>query len=294
MFSLNKKNHEGKNVQTLFNQIDFQAYIHTGDRQPLNVVYPPFNLSLSIADYNDGYLLLAKDVTHVHHLERIRQDFVANVSHELRTPLTVIHGYLELLLQQNLNADAAQKIFGQMHLQTLRMEKLVSDLLLLARLENEFTETDKFSLVNVPAILKRICDDARALSGKQKHKIHLNADLNLKIYGLENELTSAFSNIIFNAVNYTPSEGEIWVNWYQDQHQAYLEVKDSGIGISAEHIPRLTERFYRVDKARSRDSGGTGLGLAIVKHVLLLHKANLQITSEVGKGSVFTCCFSLK
>lgn len=233
-------------------------------------------------------------LSQVHHLERIRQDFVANVSHELRTPLTVIHGYLEMLLDSaNGNLQPFKKILEQMYQQSLRMQKLIEDLLLLSHLENDIPEDERFKPVEVANLLKMIVTDAKALSGAKKHKIRLITDKNLKISGLENELISAFSNLIFNAVNYTPAGGTIEIRWYHVETQAYLTVSDSGIGIAAKHIPRLTERFYRVDKARSRESGGTGLGLAIVKHVLLLHKANLTIESELNRGSIFTCSFPL-
>ncbi len=226
-------------------------------------------------------------------LESMRQDFVANVSHELRTPLTVFHGYLEMLLDlTNQPGNEQHQILEQMYQQSLRMSQLIEDLLLLSRLDS-YVSKDKCSSVDVPYLLKTIAEDARVLSREQQHKIELYIDDQLKIQGIERELSSAFSNLIINAINYTPMGGEIKIRWFKQQHQAYLEVIDTGIGIAPEHIPRLTERFYRVDKARSRSTGGTGLGLAIVKHVLLRHKANLKIASELGQGSSFTCIFPL-
>lgn len=234
-------------------------------------------------------------VNHIQHLERMRQDFVANVSHELRTPLTVIHGYLEALLDQDLDAAHPwKKIFLQMHQQTLRMENLVENLLLLSRLESHENDLQAEQEVDVPQMLANICDEAKELSGEQQHVIRLHADENLKISGWEEELYSLFSNIIFNAVKYTPARGKIDIRWFQKKNGAYFSVEDTGIGIAPEHIPRLTERFYRVDPARTRASGGTGLGLALVKHILLRHQANLSIQSELGKGSVFSCIFPIR
>jgi two-component system phosphate regulon sensor histidine kinase PhoR len=235
-------------------------------------------------------------VNHIELLERMRQDFVANVSHELRTPLTVIHGYLDILLDQEHEASSAdlKKIFQQMQQQSLRMERLVADLLLLSRLEIEVPKEENFKLVEVSLLLKQIYRDATALSAKRKHHFSLQIDKNLKIYGLENELRSAFSNIVYNAVHYTPSKGHITIQWYSDTHHAYFKVSDSGIGIAPEHLPRVTERFYRVDRARSRESGGTGLGLAIAKHALIRHQAQLKIESELNQGSIFTCIFPKK
>ena len=239
---------------------------------------------------------LPEQVTHhIQHLERMRQDFVANVSHELRTPLTVIHGYLEALLSQDLEETQPwKKIFIQMQQQTLRMENLIEDLLLLSRLENQGDENAEENPVNVTALLKTIRHDAEEFSGEAKHQIQIAADARLFLLGNNSELRSLFSNIIFNAVKYTPANGQIHIQWNNAGEQARFSVRDTGIGIAAEHIPRITERFYRVDPARSRASGGTGLGLAIAKHVLLRHQAFLTIESELNKGSLFTCVFPKK
>lgn len=255
------------------------------------VNHPETHVSLSFLPYkNQTLLLFVQDITHLHHLERMRQDFVANVSHELRTPLTVIHGYLELLNEKTKNKNL-QKIFNQMYQQSFRMEKLVEDLLLLSRLETDLPSKENFKPVNIKHILSTISQDAKTLSAEKNHTIKLDVDKHLQLVGLEDQLQSAFANLIFNAVNYTPENGEILIRWFEDNGNAYLQVKDTGIGIAAEHLPRLTERFYRVDRARSRKSGGTGLGLAIVKHALIHHNAQLKIDSELGKGSTFTCVF---
>jgi len=229
---------------------------------------------------------------YIQHLERMRQDFVANVSHELRTPLTVIHGYLETLLdQKDEKIQEWKKIFLQMQQQTLRMENLVEDLLLLSHLENHEDNNKDDKIFSVEKLLTTILNEAKELSGKQQHNFKLQIEDNLLIKGHEKELRSLFSNIIFNAVKYTPANGTITITWFNKNKQAHFQVQDTGIGIAPEHIPRITERFYRVDPARSRTSGGTGLGLAIAKHVLIRHQATLNITSQLGHGSTFTCVF---
>lgn len=233
-------------------------------------------------------------ITHIQHLERMRQDFVANVSHELRTPLTVIHGYLEMILEQDFTENTTQKkMFVQMYQQTVRMQNLIENLLLLSRLEGHEDDNLAERRIEIAPMLETIVNEAKELSGESHHQIRLMADPNLMLTGIEDELHSLFSNIIFNAVKYTPAKGRIDIAWYQENGQAYFKATDTGIGIAAEHIPRLTERFYRVDPARSRASGGTGLGLAIAKHVLIRHDASLTITSELGKGSVFICVFPI-
>jgi two-component system phosphate regulon sensor histidine kinase PhoR len=252
-------------------------------------------LSLQLRDYQDKqFLLIMQDITHTYRLEKMRQDFVANVSHELRTPLTVFHGYLELLLSQSMNDSARLKIIlQQMAEQSQRMERLVSDLLLLSRLESAEPDVAKHQAVDVPELIDSICQDAKSLSGERKHHFIIDIDRNLQIEGEKEELRSAFSNIVINAVLYTPANGTITVSWCADDKGAHFIVKDTGIGIAAKHIDRITQRFYRVDKARSREQGGTGLGLAIVKHVLLRHHGELTIQSEVDRGSVFHCTFPI-
>ncbi|MCD6039549.1 MAG: phoR [Gammaproteobacteria bacterium] len=239
---------------------------------------------------------LPEQVTHhIQHLERMRQDFVANVSHELRTPLTVMHGYLESLLSQNRDETQPwKKIFTQMQQQTIRMENLIEDLLLLSRLESQDDENAISEAVDVTSLLKAICHDAEEFSAEAKHHIKIQADTKLFLLGNSSELRSLFSNIIFNAVKYTPPDGHIDIQWHYVDKKSHFSVCDTGIGIAKEHIPRITERFYRVDPARSRASGGTGLGLAIAKHVLLRHQATLTIESELNKGSQFTCVFPLQ
>lgn len=229
---------------------------------------------------------------HIFQLERIRTDFVANVSHELRTPLTVIRGYLEALLQKdNVDIQVLHKIYQQMYQHSVRMENIINGLLFLSRLECEEQPLSENVEIKVAEVLKTLCTDAQRISADKKHHITLEADAHLTIHGSEEEFKSLFSNIIVNAVKYTPANGQITVSWHQEGDYAVFSVTDTGIGIESEHIPRLTERFYRVDKARSRESGGTGLGLAIVKHVLMRHQGTLHIESIPGTGSTFTCKF---
>ena len=254
------------------------------------------HLSLQMQAYHDNqYFLLVQDVTHIYRLEKMRQNFVANVSHELRTPLTVFKGYLDLLLSNpKIDKELTLLPLKQMAEQSQRMENLVNDLLLLANLENEELNITKHKLIHVPELIESICRDVQSLNQEHPHQFIIELDKTLNIVGSQDELHSAFSNIIVNAVRYTPNQGTITVRWYQKDGQAHFEVKDTGIGIATHHIDRLTQRFYRVDKARSRDQGGTGLGLAIVKHVLLRHHAQLTIQSQLKNGSLFRCSFPLK
>ena len=237
-------------------------------------------------------LLLVRDCSKIKRLERMRQDFIANVSHELRTPLTVLSGYLETF------SDYADELPTQwqrgltlMSQQSARMEHLVADLLTLSRLETSDFKADA-EPIHVAALLESIRLDALALSGQQ-HEIVINADTQLYVRGAAHELRSAFSNLVFNAVKYTPSGSCIELDWHHDAEGAYLAVKDNGPGIDAQHLASLTQRFYRVDSSRSSQTGGTGLGLAIVKHVLLRHQGRLDISSVAEQGSCFTCCFPL-
>jgi two-component system phosphate regulon sensor histidine kinase PhoR len=237
-------------------------------------------------------LLLIRDFTKVQRLEQMRQDFIANVSHELRTPLTVLSGFLETFSD---HADQLphkwQRGLTLMRQQSTRMEHLVEDLLTLSRLETSDFEPE-IEPIAVHELLKSIRNDALALSGNQ-HQILLEADYHLKVYGSEKELRSAFSNLVFNAVKYTAAGTEITIRWHHDRAGAHLDVVDQGAGIDPQHLPRLTERFYRVDQGRSSNTGGTGLGLAIVKHVMLRHHGRLGIASRLGQGSCFTCHFPL-
>lgn len=236
------------------------------------------------------HLLLARDTTAMRRLETMRRDFVANVSHELRTPLTVIYGAVENIEDAVRDDPQLTRSVHMLQEQAERMKNLVDDLLLLSRLEMGAKASDR-EWVDVPALLEYLAEEAQLLSGARGHQIEVHIQGGLGLFGEETELRSAFANILFNAVNYTPDGGLIRLRWFQDGKRAVYSVSDSGIGIEPQHIPRLTERFYRVDKGRSKSQGGTGLGLAIVKHVILRHGSELHINSELGKGSEFQCRF---
>jgi two-component system phosphate regulon sensor histidine kinase PhoR len=237
-------------------------------------------------------LVVIRNITEIYNLNQTRRDFVSNVSHELRTPLTVITGFLENLSDNEL-LPFQHRPFTLMLQQAERMNSIINDLLTLSRLE---LGGDKDAVsekpVMVPELLQRVVDQARALADqKGDYDINLKVDSELCLLGEEHQLQSAFSNLIFNAVIHTPPKTRIEVSWKREGHEACLRVADTGPGIEQKHIPRLTERFYRVDKARSRQSGGTGLGLAIVKHIIARHDGELRISSQPGVGSQFLCAF---
>ena len=234
-------------------------------------------------------MLVARDITSSYRVEHVRRDFVANVSHELRTPITVFRGYLGALLG-SAEASGCEVPLALMDEQARRMQHLVDDLLLLSRLEMTGRRRPADS-VPVPEMLDSILEQAYALSGTKDHELALESDPAVFLFGDQDELRSAFSNLVFNAVRHTPPGTRIAVSWEGSADHACLTVRDFGPGIAARHLPRLTERFYRVDDSRSRDDGGTGLGLAIAKHVLERHDAELRIVSEPGLGSTFSCHF---
>ncbi|MDU0354255.1 phosphate regulon sensor histidine kinase PhoR [Paraglaciecola aquimarina] len=250
-------------------------------------------LEIRVVPYGEqDLMLLIRDVTRLIQIEKMRKDFVANVSHELKTPLTVINGYLEMLPEDgSMPPEMMNKAISEMRSQSTRMQSLIEELLVLSRIEAS-TERTFEKLVNVPQILWQIQAESEALNREKKHRIFFDISPILYVYGIETELRSAFSNLIFNAIHYTPPGGVIQVTWGFEGQQAKFSVKDNGEGIAAEHIERLTERFYRVDKARSRTTGGSGLGLSIVKHVLSHHNTKLVIESVVGRGAEFSCRFS--
>lgn len=244
-------------------------------------------LNLRLIPYSDDHwLLVARDVSKLLQLEQVRRDFVANVSHELRTPLTVVHGYLDMLDPEDF-PDSGPMI-AEMRKQSQRMTQLVEDLLTLSRLESqEHANEESIAMAPMLATLRR---EAEAHS-QGRHRIEVHDEADCDLVGSNKELHSAFSNLVTNAVRYTAAGGTIRIRFAREGDGAVLSVRDNGYGIPAHHLPRITERFYRVSSSRSRESGGTGLGLSIVKHVLGLHQARLEIESEVGKGSTFSCHF---
>lgn len=287
----------GLRVANLIRHPNFTQYIASENYEEETEVPSPINravsLSLRIIPYgNNQRLMIVRDVSEIRRLETARRDFVSNASHELRTPLTVLRGYLDMLEPESRDGKSLagwRMPISEMRQQAARMESLINDMLKLARLESDAYE-HKQELLDAPAILQRAIDEARAVSAGQ-HRLEVNVQPGLMLYGREVEAQSIFSNLITNAVRYTPAGGVIRVSWWSDADGAHFAVADSGIGISEDDIPRLTERFYRVDVGRSRASGGTGLGLSIVKHALERHEGTLRIDSELGVGTTFYCDF---
>ena len=239
---------------------------------------------------NNLRMIIARDVSRLIKVNQIHTDFVANVSHELKTPLTVLRGYVEILQDSQEVPERFVKPLEQMNVQSVRMQLIVSDLLYLAKLEDH-SEDQVREPVDVTHVINTIIEAVQPLIEEKRHKIELDIDHSLKLSGASTELHSAFSNLITNAIHYTPANGLIRIRWQAEDQGASFSVKDNGLGIPARHIDRLTQRFYRVDTDRSRESGGTGLGLAIVKHVLQRHEAELEIESTEGIGSQFKCFF---
>lgn len=248
-------------------------------------------LEFEITAFGDNdKLMIVEDVSRIFSLEKMRTDFIANISHELRTPLTVFSGYIETFMEQDGLNPTWQRAFTLMQQQTTRMNNIVNDLLMLSRLENEQNLTSH-QFIDMPNLMMQLFDQAQAYNSEYGHVIDLQIESQQGLYGDRKELISALTNLIFNAIKYTPKGGEIIIGWHIVDNTGYFSVTDNGIGIASQHLDRLTERFYRVDSGRSRETGGTGLGLAIVKHVLYRHNAVLEVTSEINKGSVFTAVF---
>lgn len=284
----------GLRIENLVRQPEFVRYLRDGDYSGPVIVRSAVGgdqyLSLQIVPYGNGQLLtLVRDVTREHRLEAMRKDFVANASHELRSPLTVISGYLETLTQ---DSDIDPMLAGplqEMRRQSLRMTGIVQDLLELSRLESSDSDAPR-DPIDVAALMSQLRQDVMARS-PHPATVQVRVDSNARLLGEEIQIHSAFSNLVDNAAKYTPPEGSVQIRWWTDEKGGHFSVTDTGIGIAASHIPRLTERFYRADPGRSRATGGSGLGLAIVKHVLQRHDADLSIESEEGRGSKFTCHF---
>lgn len=291
-----QQNDNGQRIPNLIRYPDFITYLKSGNYSQSVVIPSPLNhrviLEVRIIPYGGNLrLLLAQDVTQLKKMETMRKDFVANVSHELRTPLTVLKGYLETM--QDLddgNSPLLTTSFREMQSQTERMQHLVDDLLLLARLE---TQRKKPQCINVPSLLSQICKEGDVLESASR-RIELTLESSAYIYGEEQDLRSAFSNLLSNALKYSPDDALVKVRWYQTSNELVLAVEDFGEGIAAVDIPRITERFYRVEHKRRKKVAGTGLGLAIVKHVLVRHDATLEVVSELGKGSCFRCHFPIR
>ena len=282
----------GQPISNLLRSPDFVRYLSRQSFDTPLEITSPMNydrtLELRIMRYTEGeYLMAVRDVSQLKQLEGMRRNFFANVSHELRTPMTVLQGYLEMAQDpEMLMGPMWDRAHGVMTEQLARMNALVEQLLTLSKIEAAPT-IELEEIVDVPAMLDILEKEAMSLSSNKDQSFTFEVDNSLKVFGDNNQLRSAISNLVYNAVKHTPNDAAIHVRWYRSPTGPRLEVTDSGEGIAAQHIHRLTERFYRVDKARSRETGGSGLGLAIVKHALSHHDAHLEIASEIDKGSTF-------
>jgi two-component system, OmpR family, phosphate regulon sensor histidine kinase PhoR len=294
LLGLRGKGDIGLRIENLVRSPEFVRYLR-GGQYALPVILRSTvgieqYLSMQIVPYGAGQLLaLVRDVTRQARLEAMRKDFVANASHELRSPLTVISGYLETLSQDPGIDPAIAGPLQEMRRQSQRMTGIVHDLLELSRLEASDRAAPS-EPIDVVALMAQLRRDVLARS-VHPAQVLMHADSNFKLLGEDELIHSAFANLVDNAAKYTPSAGSLQMRWWTDEQGGHFSVVDTGIGIAADHIPRLTERFYRVDSGRSRETGGSGLGLAIVKHVLQRHGAQLSIESQEGRGSSFTCHF---
>ncbi len=286
---------ENQPIQNLVRYAAFITYLHSKDYNEPIIVKSNRNaettLEIKLIIFGTAQkLLICRDISTQEKIDTMRRDFIANVSHELRTPLTVVGGFLETLMDtQGAVSEGSKNYFDMMISQTSRMRLIIEDLLTLSRIESN-NEVPATTIIHMATLLDMIQNDAKALSNG-KHTIKLEADKLLNLKGSREELLSAFTNLVSNAIRYTPEGGDIIIQWRLKNKQGVFSVKDSGIGIEEQHIARLTERFYRVDSSRSRETGGTGLGLAIVKHILNRHRAKLEVDSTIGEGSTFSIIF---
>ena len=293
MLELDPRADVGRPIANLVRDPDFIDYLAAEDRDAARPVRVPVAqgrlLAIQLIPYGEAQtLLLARDITQAERVETMRRDFVANVSHELRTPLTVLVGFLETVRELKLDPQRVRDYLGMMREQAARMHRIIEDLLALSVLES--APPPAAERVRVAPLIERLAADAGALSGG-RHQIVVQGGPHVDLLGAENEIASAFGNLLSNAIRYTPAGGKVTIAWHDGPDGALFSVEDTGVGIAPEHIPRLTERFYRVDRSRSRETGGTGLGLAIVKHTLARHQAQLEINSTPGRGSRFTAHF---
>jgi len=293
-FGVGADEDRGQPFTNLVRQPEFVEYVAAGDfSKPLQLKTARADgliLSIQLVPYVESqHLLLSRDITQFFRIETMRRDFVANVSHELRTPLTVLVGFLETIKELKLDPERSRDYLNLMTEQGRRMQRIIDDLLTLSTLESA-PGPPHDERVDVATLLARVLSEAEALSAG-RHRVLLDAEPGFDLLGSESEIASVFGNLASNAIRYTPLGGEVRLLWRASQKGAEFAVEDTGVGIEAEHIPRLTERFYRVDRGRSRETGGTGLGLAIVKHALARHQGTLEIESTPGKGSRFTAKF---
>ena len=287
----------GGDISQLIPNPEFHQYLASGETAKLLEIPSPgangLYLAVRITRFGKKHqrLLIARDITALRNLDHVRRDFIANVSHELRTPLTVINGFLETMAEDAAECPQWARSVELMEQQSRRMQTLVNDLLTLSRLEMDRGNEEPPETVAVPALLASVLDEARSIGANNHHQIELRADPTLWLLGNPGQLQSVCSNLVINAVQHTPAGTHITIDWQRIGDQAVFSVSDDGDGIPSQHLARLTERFYRVDKARSRRKGGTGLGLAIVKHALARHHSELEVSSRDGAGARFECRF---
>lgn len=294
-FGISNSQDHLQRISYLVRQLPFIEFLSAQDYSEPLVMKSARNaamtLSIQLVPFGDRQkMLISRDITHLERVETMRRDFIANVSHELRTPLTVIGGFLESFVDaEQIDAQKSRRHFQLMLEQTGRMQGLIEDLLTLSRLESTHERMPE-APVDMVRMAQTLLKEALSLSAG-RHTLRLETSSDNSLTGSERDLHSALINLVSNAIRYTPDQGEVALRWEMHGEEAWFCVQDSGTGIESQHIGRLTERFYRVDRGRSRETGGTGLGLSIVKHVLTRHQGHLHIQSEPGKGSLFCACF---
>lgn len=286
----------GKHIEQVLIDPLLSKYLAQDNFESPCLITSPINdeleLEISVMTFGgERVILMSRAIAKYHRMKKMRREFVANVSHELKTPLTVVRGYVEMIQETDHALDPQwQKIFGTIEGQVSRMERLVEQLLSLSKVENN-RDYDDMKPVDMPYLIRNLVEDAKWLNQAKQHEIRTSITQGIGVFGIDTELKSACTNLISNAIAYTPAHGLIEVSWRRSGDKTVFSVKDNGDGIKPDKLNRLTERFYRIDKSRSRDTGGSGLGLAIVKHVLLHHKAELVISSTWGEGSEFAIYF---
>ncbi len=296
LLGLKRKQDKGQRIDNLIRSPEFvEFYRNTNHEKPIHIPSPVISeviMEIRVVDYGlTEQIIIVRDISEAIRIQQMRKDFVANVSHELRTPLTVLNGTAEILDDtKDALPEHIVKPIELMTQQTKRMKSIVNDLLTLSKLESG-SDILSFDEIDIDKLITLLQAEAKALSGDAGHKINTEVDSNLTLKGNLSEITSCFTNLVSNAIRYTQKNGIIIIRWYENTGDPCFEVQDNGVGIPSEHITRLTERFYRVDAGRSRETGGTGLGLSIVKRILMRHNASLEIESTEGSGSTFRCRF---
>ena len=296
--NIDNRKDRGFRIENLLRIPELYTLLKKQSKDEIEVVYPPASgryLAIRLVMIKKGpQLLIARDVSERVHLQETRRNFIANASHELRTPLTVVSGYLEMLQSDEALPEHLQPAVRAAAGQASQMQQIIEELMTLSRLESSMPAPADQSLVDMPALLETECLPVAARLAGDTHSLHADIDPALKIRGVPSEIISVCNNLVGNAIRHTPPGTSVTIEWKRvAQGRACLAVRDDGDGIAAQHLPHLTERFYRVDNSRSRKTGGTGLGLAIVDHIMRRHGGRLLIESEVGKGSVFSACFPL-